>query len=101
MELATIVAMIGVVLGVLLRAYFPYLKAMKEAEQAGEEISFKPKYVASTLFSLLVTSISVLYALAAFQVPEVTSAQGMIFLLTFGLSYGYAFTGGINLVLDR
>jgi len=25
----------------------------------------------------------------------------MIFLLTFGLSYGYAFTGGINLVLDR
>jgi hypothetical protein len=98
MDWNLIIAMLGVVVGVFLRAYYPFIKAKLDAEKAGEAISFKPKYMASAVVSIFVTGISALYALSAFSLPE--EGGSLVFLLTFGLSYGYAFTSVMNLPLD-
>jgi hypothetical protein len=100
MDWGTVLALLGVVIGVFLRAYYPWLKAKAEAEQAGEAVSFKPKYMVTALVSLLVTGLSALYAISAFTMPEVTDYDGLAFLLTFGISYGYAFTSVLNLPLE-
>lgn len=98
MDWNLLVAMIGVVVGVFLRAYYPFIKAKMDAEKAGETVSFKPKYMVSAIVSVFVVGISALYALSAFALPE--DGGSLPFLLTFGLSYGYAFTSVLNLPLD-
>jgi uncharacterized Tic20 family protein len=100
MDIAAIVAILGVILGVFIKTYYPWLKKKSEAEQAGEQVSFKPKYLVTALVSLLVTSIVALYAVAAWQMPDVSTVEGLIGLFTAGMSYGYAFNAVINLPLD-
>ena len=100
MDTNQILALIGVIVGVILRAYYPWLKAKAVAEKAGEKISFKPAYMASAIISLLVTALTAIYAIAAFTMPEATDVQSYAFFVTFGISYGYAFTSVLNLPVD-
>lgn len=97
-DLVTMIAMLGVILGVLWRAIFPYLKAKAEAEKMGIPVKFEIKYLYSTIISLVVTVVVVMMAVESFLIPDTT--QGLLTLFMAGFVYGLAFHSAANKVVE-
>jgi len=90
---AEYIAIVGVVIGVLLRTILPYLKKVKESGEV--QISFEAKYAATLVISVIVTVITAIEALAS--MPSLAAAN--VCALFFGaLAFGYAFHSTLNLI---
>lgn len=98
METAVVIA--GVLIGVLIRTYYPWIKAAMASEQAGTPISFKPKYALTALVTLAVAGLTALQALSMVTLGTADGWQGLITLLIGSASYGYVFQTVLNAPLD-
>jgi hypothetical protein len=85
-----IVAILGVVLGVLAKAYYPWVEAVKKAEAEGKQLEFNGKYVVTALASLAVAGFTAIWALSTFTIPEAESLQSVLALFVSAVMWGYA-----------
>lgn len=99
-DMETAVVIIGVLVGVLVRTYYPWIKASMAAEQAGQPISFKPKYAITALVTLAVAGLTALQAVSMVTIGTADGWQGLITLFIGGASYGYVFQTVLNAPLD-
>jgi hypothetical protein len=99
-DTATLIAVAGVLVGVLLRALIPFLKKASQAEQAGQKISFAPKYIATTLLAVIIGAFTAIQALSLITIPEATDWQELLTVFTFAASYGVAFQTTLNFLAE-
>jgi hypothetical protein len=77
-----IVAFIGIVLGILGRTYFPYLKKADE-NRNNEDFVFQIRYIITAIISATITAI-LMYN--TFSIPEGTPFN--VFILSFVFAWG-------------
>jgi len=92
----TTIAYIGVFVGVFLRTLLPYIRKLKEAQGKNEELGFDVKYVATAVFSFIVSFIVASLIFPSFVVPDVLDLY--IFLQAF--AFGWATNDVINEVIS-
>ncbi len=91
----TIIAFLGVFLGVFFRTVLPYIRKMKEAEERGERLPFDFKYLGTAIFAFMVSLTVTLLTFPAFVIPE----QAGIYIFCSAFGFGYASNDVINEVI--
>lgn len=100
-DLATIMVVLGVIAGIFLRTYFPYIKKVAEGAAAGTPITFSAKYIATAIVSALGSLFLALEILAVVPIPaSIEGWQGAILLFLGTLVMAYSFQNAINIVPD-
>jgi hypothetical protein len=90
MELPTIVAILGVIIGVFAKAYYPWVKARADAVSEGEVLKFDIRYVYAALISLATTAFTAMWALSTFVIPDAEGFQALLSLFVASAMYGFA-----------
>lgn len=80
MDFLTIVA-IGVFLGVFTRTMFPYLKKLKDAQDANQQLPFDKSYVVTALFSAITSIVATMFIIPTFE--ALNGPQGVLFAQAF------------------
>jgi hypothetical protein len=100
-DLETIVVVLGVIAGIFLRTYLPYIKKVAEGTEAGVQITFSAKYIATAIIALLGSVFLALEILAVVPIPAtVENWQAAIALFLGTLTLAYSFQNVINIVPD-
>lgn len=99
-DTVTIVVIIAVLVGVLLRTLLPFLKKASELEKAGQKISFAPKYIATSLLALIIGVFTALQVMSIIDIPDVEDWQDMITVFIMSATYAFAFQSTLNIIAD-
>jgi hypothetical protein len=99
-DIGTALVIAGVLVGVLLRSLLPYLKKASEMEKAGQKISFAPKYIATTLLSLIGAAFTALQVISIIDIPEVEGVQSIASVFIAAVVYAFAFQSTLNVVAE-
>lgn len=75
-----VIAFVGIILGVIGRTYFPYLKKTKQAEQKSLQIGFDARYLITAIFSGIVTAI---FVFPLFVIPNETPFKVVLAAFVF------------------
>lgn len=100
-EIMQYVIVFGLLCGATLRTVLPFLKKARKLEKQGIQVSFKPKYLASLVLSLIATAFIVIEGFTAFNLayPNAT-AQGVSTVFMASLMFGFAFNSIANRFFD-
>lgn len=78
------VAFIAIILGVIGRTYFPYLRKMEQNGATGEPFTFDIKFVITAIFSGLVTAV---FVFPLFVMPD-NATNLTVFISAFIFAWG-------------
>ena len=90
----TLIAFLGIFLGVFIRTVFPGIRAWYEAGKDPNEVfKWNHRYTQIAVFSLMLSAITTLLGWQSFAIPDVVEYE----ILTMSLVYGF----GLNSIVTE
>jgi hypothetical protein len=98
MDVSLLTAFIGILVAMLLRTLLPYLNKMADAETKGDNsLNWNHKYTWTCITALVMSFVIAMLTLPAFNIPQTTSGQFIVFVIAFG--YGWGINDATNKIL--